>query len=95
MRCAVLLFRGKVLTSFGKGEHCNTDHPLLLRTAFFRSYSYLYSTMHNVAYPLKARTAKPEKQPLLRNGCVTRNNGVTVESGVFSAIRTDGYVMQQ
>jgi hypothetical protein len=27
-----------------------------------------------VAYLLKARTVEPEKQPLLGNGCVTRNN---------------------
>jgi hypothetical protein len=34
-----------------------------------------------VAYLLKARTVKPEKQPLLGNGCVISNNGVYVGSG--------------
>jgi hypothetical protein len=29
---------------------------------------------------------EPEKQPLLGNGCVTRNNGVTVGSGVLCAV---------
>jgi hypothetical protein len=38
---------------------------------------------YNVAYLLKARIVEPEKQPLLANGCVTRNNEVTVEA-VFS-----------
>jgi hypothetical protein len=31
-----------------------------------------------VAYLLKARNVEAEKQSLLGNGCVTRNNGVTV-----------------
>jgi hypothetical protein len=43
--------------------------------------------MCNVAYLLKARTVEPGKQPLLGNGCVTRNNGVIVRSGVFCAVR--------
>jgi hypothetical protein len=30
---------------------------------------------------IKARMVKPEKQPLLGNGCVTSNNGVRVGSG--------------
>jgi hypothetical protein len=38
--------------------------------------------IHNVAYLLKAIIAKP----LLGNDCVTRNNGVTVGSGVSSAV---------
>jgi hypothetical protein len=43
---------------------------------------------HNiVAYFLKARIAEPEKQSLLGNGCVTHNNGVTIGSDVFCAIR--------
>jgi hypothetical protein len=37
---------------------------------------------HIVAYLLKARTVEPEKRPLLGDGCVTRSNSVTVESGV-------------
>jgi hypothetical protein len=41
-----------------------------------------------VAYLLKARTVEPDKQPLLGNGCATRNNGVTVGSGIFSAVGT-------
>jgi hypothetical protein len=40
----------------------------------------------SVVYLFKARTAEPEKQPLLCNGCVTRNNGVTVGSGVFCEV---------
>jgi hypothetical protein len=39
-----------------------------------------------VAYLLKARIVEPEKQPLLSNGCVTGNNGITVRSGVFCAV---------
>jgi hypothetical protein len=42
-----------------------------------------------VAYLLKARTVEPEKQPLLGNGCVTRNNEVTSGSGVFCAVRAE------
>jgi hypothetical protein len=42
-----------------------------------------------VAYLLKARTVEPEKQPLLGNGGVTRNNGVIVGSGVFCAVRSE------
>jgi hypothetical protein len=41
---------------------------------------------HNMAYLLKARTVEPEKEPLLCNGCVTRNNGVTVGSVVYCAV---------
>jgi hypothetical protein len=41
------------------------------------------------AYLLKARTAETEKQPLLSNGCVIRNNGVTVVSDVFCAVHTE------
>jgi hypothetical protein len=40
-----------------------------------------------VAYLLKARTVEPEKEPLLANGCVKHNNGVTVGSGVFGVVR--------
>jgi hypothetical protein len=36
-----------------------------------------------VAYLRIARIGKPDKPPLLGNGCVTRNNRVTVRSGVF------------
>jgi hypothetical protein len=39
-----------------------------------------------VVYLLKGRTVEPEKQPLLDNGCVTRNNGVTVGRDVFCAL---------
>jgi hypothetical protein len=42
-----------------------------------------------VAYLPKTRTAEPEKQPLLGNGCVTSNNGVNVGSGVFHAIHAE------
>jgi hypothetical protein len=42
-----------------------------------------------VAYFLKRRTVEPDKQPLLCNGCVARNNGVTVGSCVFCAVRAE------
>jgi hypothetical protein len=42
-----------------------------------------------VAYLLKVRIEEPEKYPLLRNGCVTRNNGMTVGSSVFCAVRAE------
>jgi hypothetical protein len=44
---------------------------------------------YTVAYLLKARTVKPEKQPLLGNRCVTRKNGVNVGSGVLCAVRAE------
>jgi hypothetical protein len=40
----------------------------------------------NVAYLLKARTVEPQKEPVLNNGCVMHNNGVTVGSGVFCVV---------
>jgi hypothetical protein len=46
-------------------------------------YDMIDTTDNIVAYLLKARTVQPEKQPLLGNGCVTRNNGMTVAT-VFS-----------
>jgi hypothetical protein len=45
--------------------------------------------MNTVAYLLKARTVKPEKQPLIGNGCVTPHNGVAVGSGVFCDVRAE------
>jgi hypothetical protein len=42
-----------------------------------------------VAYLLKARIMEPEKQPLLGNGSVTRNNGVTIRTGIFCAVRAE------
>jgi hypothetical protein len=42
-----------------------------------------------VAYLLKARIVEPERQPLLGNDFVTRNNGVTAGSGVFCAVRVE------
>jgi hypothetical protein len=47
------------------------------------------SLLYIMVYLLKARTVEPEKQPLLGNDCVTRSNGVTVESGVFCAVRAE------
>jgi hypothetical protein len=38
---------------------------------------------------LKPRIVKPEEQSLLGNGCVTRNNGVTVGSDMLYAVRAD------
>jgi hypothetical protein len=42
-----------------------------------------------VAYLLEARTVELEKQPLLGNGCITRNSGVTIGSGVFCVVCAD------
>jgi hypothetical protein len=42
--------------------------------------------MNIAAHLLKARSVKPEKQPLLGNGSVTSNNGVNVGSCVFCAV---------
>jgi hypothetical protein len=42
-----------------------------------------------VAHLLKARIVEPEEQPLLDNGCITRNNKVNVGSGVFFAVRAE------
>jgi hypothetical protein len=42
-----------------------------------------------VAYFLKAITVKPETEPLIGNGCVSHNNGVTVGIGVFYEVRTE------
>jgi hypothetical protein len=36
---------------------------------------------------VQTRTVEPEKRPLLRNGCVIRNDGVSVGSGVSCAVR--------
>jgi hypothetical protein len=43
----------------------------------------------SMACSLKAITVEPEKQPLLVDGCVTRNSGVTVGSGVFLAVHAE------
>jgi hypothetical protein len=42
-----------------------------------------------VAYLLKARTMEPDKQTLQGNGYLTRNNAVTVRSGVFFTVRAE------
>jgi hypothetical protein len=42
-----------------------------------------------VAYSLKVRTVETEKQPLPGDGCVPRNNGVTIRSGVFCTLRAE------
>lgn len=39
-----------------------------------------------VVHLIKARNLKPEDQPLLGDGCVTRNTEVIVGSGVFCAV---------
>jgi hypothetical protein len=43
---------------------------------------------------LIARTVEPKKQRLLGNGCVTRNNGVTVGSGVMCAVRAEAILRE-
>jgi hypothetical protein len=50
------------------------------------SCSFASVNIYVVAYLLKARTVEPEKQPLLGNCCVTRNNRVNIGSGVFCAV---------
>jgi hypothetical protein len=47
-------------------------HILLSQLAGTGLHSFLVGRL---AYFFKARTVEPEKQPLLGNGCVTRNNG--------------------
>jgi hypothetical protein len=42
-----------------------------------------------VAYLFKTRTVEWEKPPLVGNGCVTRNNWVTVGSGVFCFVSAE------
>jgi hypothetical protein len=66
----------------------------MLLFSSYTSYSLACSNSaltseNTVAYLLKARTVEPEKQQLLGNGRVTRNNGVTVGSGVLCAVCAD------
>jgi hypothetical protein len=53
------------------------------------SYRGAAHERHFGTFVLKARTVDPEKQPLLGNGCVTLNNGVTVRCGVFCAVHAE------
>jgi hypothetical protein len=48
---------------------------------------YFSHGMNIVAYFPKARVKEPEEQPLICNGCVTRNNLVTVGSGICYSVR--------
>jgi hypothetical protein len=48
--------------------------------------AHAYKTFNIVTYLFKARNVEPEKQPLISNGCGTRNSVVTVGSGVFCAV---------
>jgi hypothetical protein len=50
-------------------------------------------TVNIVANLPKARTVEPDKQPFLGNGCVTRNNGITVGSGDFLCDPCQGYIV--
>jgi hypothetical protein len=63
----------------------STYHPHhILHTPRFREEMYLfYCLYYIVAYLLKARTVEPG------NGYVTRNNAVTVGSGVFCEVRAE------
>jgi hypothetical protein len=54
------------------------------------TYSYILVCIYIVEYLLKVRTVELDKQPLLGNGCVTRNNGVTVGSSFFCTLSADG-----
>jgi hypothetical protein len=58
------------------------------RKRFIKTNIYVYTLVHIyiVAYLLKLRIVEPEKQPLLGEGCVTRNNRVTIESEVLCAV---------
>jgi hypothetical protein len=48
-----------------------------------------YMLNNTVAYFLKELTVVSEKQPLQDNCSITRNNGVTVGSGVFWVVRAE------
>jgi hypothetical protein len=48
-----------------------------------------------VAYLLKERIVEPQRETLLGNGSVTRNNGVTVGSGILYAVRANNDVKQR
>jgi hypothetical protein len=60
--------------------------PAIMRR---RSQHCKGTALHIVAYMRKSRTVEPEKRPLLGNGCVTRNNGVTVVVDVFCAVHAE------
>jgi hypothetical protein len=59
---------------------CSYHYPVLWLIDFHKTI---------VAYLLKVRNVEPEKELLLGNGCETRKNGVTVESGVYSMVRAE------
>jgi hypothetical protein len=44
---------------------------------------------HIVTYSLKEGNVEPGKQPLLSNGYITGNNGVSVGSGVCCAVKAE------
>jgi hypothetical protein len=77
----------------------DTAKKAVIGTAILRrvTFTLLHDTFrllpingHNiVAYLLKARSVEPKKQPVLGNGCVTCNNGVTVGSGVSCAVSAE------
>jgi hypothetical protein len=50
------------------------------------SYTRAAYERHIGIYVFKERTVEPWKQPLLDNGCVTCNNGLTAGCGVFCVI---------
>jgi hypothetical protein len=71
-----------------------TPQPILVSFRFVHAYSRQFNSypvkpgQANVLYTfvfvtclLKARIVEPEKQPLIGNGRVIRNNGITVGGG--------------
>jgi hypothetical protein len=48
---------------------------------------WVLAAVNIVAYLRKVKIVELEKQPLLGNGYETRNNGITVRSSSFSAVR--------
>jgi hypothetical protein len=45
--------------------------------------------LHIVAYLLKERAVKPEKQPLLGKGNITSKNGVTLTTDILCSVRAE------
>jgi hypothetical protein len=87
----VLIIVLRILSSVFLKAACYTGYfERLFLCQKLKIYCTPSPSLHNiVAYLLKVRTVEPEKQPLLSNGSVTRNNGVTGGSGVFCAVRTE------
>jgi hypothetical protein len=75
MSCEIFTMKNYMRAVFNAVSVLMTKRPWLVR-------QFVYNT---VAYLLQARNVQTESQPSSGNGCVTRNNGVTVRSGGFYA----------